>query len=677
MRAFIVRPFGVKNDINFDEVERLLIAPALKEVGAEGGTTIDIVESGNIRMDMFRRLLTADIVVADLSIHNANVFYELGIRHALRDHGTLMLRCDADKFPFDLQTDRYFVYKKEDPGASLAELVEALQRTKDKIEKDVTAKDSPVFASLPNLTEPESWLFNPIPQDFGEEVARATADIRRGDLALLSYEVNGFEWEMRGWRTIGHAQFDLNAFAGAKVTWEAIRKLDPYDLEANIRLGTIYERLGDLMRSTQALERALANKNIKLDQRAETYSLLARNAKTRWRSDWEVVPGEERRGRALRSPYLKDSFENYERAFAEDLNHFYSGLNALAMLSIMIELAESLPEVWGELFETDKEAADALASSKEQAARLAAAVEVSLDATLRRLKRENRRDVWAQISSADLRYITSKRPPRVAAAYRDALAGAPDFARDSVSKQLALYKELGVLGGNYAEVIKVVGEPHGAQQPGAKNERQRVLLFAGHMIDTPGRKPPRFPADKEQLAREKIKEAVVNEMNTGAGVASGYAGAASGGDTLFLEICAELGIPTHLYLAVPPQTYVTTSVAPAQGDWVDRFWKLYNRHSGQKRVRVLSEATDQREFLPAWLREKPDYGIWQRNNLWMLFNALDEGCDPKSADPNITLIALWDGEGGDGPGGTGDLVKKVEGLGARSEIIKTKELFGL
>jgi tetratricopeptide (TPR) repeat protein len=677
MRAFIVRPFGIKNEIDFDKVERVLIAPALKAVGAEGGTTIDIIESGNIRVDMFRRLLTADLVVADLSIHNANVFYELGIRHALRDHGTFMLRCDADKFPFDLQTDRYFVYEKEDPSASLPKLIEALLRTRDEIEKNATAKDSPVFTSLPNLIAPDKTLFNPLPQDFGEEVARAAASGKAGDLALFSYEVRGLEWEMRGWRTIGTAQFDLKALAGAKETWEAVRKLEPNDLEANIRLGTIYERLGDLTRSTQALERALANKNIKREERAETYSLLARNAKTRWRSEWEVVPSEERPATALRSPYLKDSFENYERAFAEDINHFYSGLNALAMLSIMVELAESLPKIWGELFETDKEATDALESHKEKAAKLAAAVEVSLSATTSRLKREGKQDVWAEISAADLRYLTSKRPPRVAAAYRDALAGAPDFARDSVRKQLAIYKDLSVLGGNLAEVVKVVGEPQGNPQPEAKKQRQHVLLFAGHMIDAPDRKDPRFPADKEQVAREKIKEAVVKEMNAGAGVASGYAGAANGGDTLFLEVCAELGIPTHLYLAIPPKTYVTTSVQQAKGDWVDRFWKLYKAHADQKRVRVLSDATDEREFLPAWLREKPDYSIWQRNNLWMLFNALDEGCDPKSDDPNITLIALWDGAGGDGPGGTGDLVKKVEHLGARCEVIKTKELFGL
>jgi tetratricopeptide (TPR) repeat protein len=681
MRAFIVRPFGTKNEIDFDEVERVLIAPALKEVGAEGGTTIDIVESGNIRVDMFRRLLTADLVVADLSIHNANVFYELGIRHALRDHGTFMLRCDADKFPFDLQTDRYFVYKKEDPGASLAALVEALQRTKDEIDKDATAKDSPVFASLPNLSEPDQTLFNPVPQDFGEEVARAAANKQPGDLALFSYEVKDLEWEKRGWSAVGIAQFELDSVVGAKVTWERIIKDEPNDLEANIRLGTIYERLGDLVRSTQALERALKNKAINQNQRAEAYSLLARNFKTRWRNEWESKPLEERAATALRSPHLQESFENYERAFDEYLNHYYSGLNALAMIKVMIALAEAQPRAWAVQFKSDKKAMDALEEHREHADKLVAAVELSLNAIFRRLERENKKDIWAEISKADLSCITMDDPPRVADMYFKALADAGDFNVGSLRKQLAIYRDLGVLNMNLPEVFKIVGEPPPLAAPGsapvASAPRKRVLLFAGHMIDAPDREEPRFPADKEQVAREKIKEVVVKEMNEGAGVASGYAGAASGGDILFLEVCAELGIPTYVYLAVPPQTYVTTSVQPAKGNWVDRFWKLYKAHSDQKRLRILSEATDEREFLPAWLREKPDYSIWQRNNLWMLFNALDEGCDPKSDDPNITLIALWDGAGGDGPGGTGDLVKKVEGLGAQPAIIDTKELFGL
>ena len=444
-------------------------------------------------------------------------------------------------------------------------------------------------------------------------------------------------------------------------------------------LGTIYERLGDLVRSTEALDRALKNKAIKQNERAEAYSLLARNFKTRWRNEWEGKPPEERAATALRSPHLQESFENYERAFDEDLNHYYSGLNALAMIKIMVALAEALPEVWAENFTTDKKAEEALDEHREHAAKLVAAVELSLKAIFRRLEREDKKDVWAEISEADLRCLTTAAPLRVAAAYRKALASAPDFASGSVRKQLAIYRDLGVLGINLAEVFKVVGEPPPLPAPGgqpaAAPQRQRVLLFAGHMIDAPDRAKPRFPADKEPVARARIKEAVLKEMTTGAGVLSGYAGGASGGDILFHEVCAELGIPTRLYLAIPPQKYVTTSVQQARAQWVERFWRLYNEHQAQKQVRVLSDATDEREYLPAWLREKPDYSIWQRNNLWMLFNALDEGCDPKTEDPNVTLIALWDGEGGDGPGGTGDLVKKVEDLGARSEIIKTKELF--
>jgi hypothetical protein len=197
------------------------------------------------------------------------------------------------------------------------------------------------------------------------------------------------------------------------------------------------------------------------------------------------------------------------------------------------------------------------------------------------------------------------------------------------------------------------------------------------MIDQPGREKPRFPADKEQVARERIKEAVIKEMQSDPGVACAYAGAANGGDILFQEICFELGIPTKLYLAIPPQKYVSTSVEKGGKQWVDRFWKIHNEHAARNQVRVLSDSGDDGEYLPAWLTSKPKYSIWQRNNLWMLFNALDEACDPKTGDPNITLIALWDGARADGPGGTGDLVDKVKNLGARSEIINTREVFNL
>jgi tetratricopeptide (TPR) repeat protein len=677
MRAFIIRPFGTQKETDFDEVARVLIAPALGKIGAQGRETLDIVEAGNIRVDMFRRLLTADIVVADLSIHNANVFYELGIRHALRGAGTVMLRCGgAEKYPFDLQTDRYFTYDQKNPAASVGGLVGVLRATAESREKDPKKKDSPVFLSLPKLEEPDESAFMVVPQDFGEDVRLTSANERAGDLALLSYEVGDFEWETEGWRTAGRAQFKLKAHPAAKETWERVRRLKPNDLEANLLLGTIYERLGDLPRSDEALRRALTNEKIKPGGRAEAHSLLGRNAKTRWRAGWKDEPAGARADKALGSPNLRASFEDYERAFAEDLNHFYSGLNALAMMKVMQELAGAHRGIWNDLHESDEVAETELKRLGLRAAKVAAAVELALEATDQRLKRLNEEDVWAEISAADLRFLTTTEPRRIAARYRDALVKAKSFDVDSVRNQLTIYRDLGLFAENVAEAFKVVGEPPAA--PPA--ERQRVLLFAGHMIDAPGREQPRFPADKEEAAREKIREAVLKEVRRGAGVASAYAGGASGGDILFHEVCADLGIRTHLYLAITPQKYVKSSVQKAGQQWVKRFWDIQKEHEKQGRVRVLSEeeeVKDDSEYMPAWLRSKPNYGIWQRNNLWMLFNALDEGCDPKSADPNITLIALWDGEGGDGPGGTGHLVEKVKDLGSQPAVINTKELFGL
>src|SRR4026209_589293 len=153
MRASIIRPFGTKNDINFDDVERKLINPALNRLQITGRTTMEIRRQGNIRLDMFQRLLTADLVLADISIHNANVYYELGVRHALRGKHTFMIRArgagiKTDEVPFDIKTDRYLTYDGVDPSSSVDELVEGLRQTTNS-----EAADSPVFKMLPDLAE--------------------------------------------------------------------------------------------------------------------------------------------------------------------------------------------------------------------------------------------------------------------------------------------------------------------------------------------------------------------------------------------------------------------------------------------------------------------------------------------------------------------------------------------
>lgn len=88
MRAFIIRPFGTKSDINFDEVQKQLIAPALASLDIQGSTTEPFLQSGNIRADMFQQILVADIVIAIYRFTTPTYFtnWESGTRSSPKGH---------------------------------------------------------------------------------------------------------------------------------------------------------------------------------------------------------------------------------------------------------------------------------------------------------------------------------------------------------------------------------------------------------------------------------------------------------------------------------------------------------------------------------------------------------------------------------------------------------------
>ncbi|MFZ1425435.1 MAG: tetratricopeptide repeat-containing protein [Geminicoccaceae bacterium] len=663
MRAFIVRPFGVKPDkqgktIDFDAVERELIGPALRRHGIEGRTTGEIAAAGNIREDMFRLLIAADIVIADISIHNANAFYELGIRHALRPRRTFLISCSADATVFDLATDRYLQYDREQPAACLERLIEGLRQTVDS-----ERTDSPVFLLLPNLAAQPFDRLLPVPIDFREAVDLAARERQVGDLRLLVAEARGFEWESVALRFIGRAQFELEAYPGARVTWEAVRVVDgDGDLEANTRLATIYERLDDLVRSNQAVARALAAAQITAAERAELLALTARNSKRLWLADWRDQPAEARQQAALRSPRLDEAIAAYSDGYAADLNHFYAGLNALVLLTMASELATACPEAWLEHFESDAGAAAELALRQTRCEQLASAVTLSLHSARQRARRDGSKDFWLEISEAELRLLTSSRPAFVANGYRQALAGATDLGAASARQQLELYRQLGVRAANAEASLQAF--PSRTVPPATPiGPAPRAILFVGHMIDAPSRQAPRFPPQCVAAARQAIRDKVAEELAMPGGIAGGIAGGANGGDLLFHEVCAELGIASQLFLALPPEQFVTTSLAQAGPVWVD----LLHLACDRLPPRVLSTS----EGLPRWLRGKPGYDIWKRNSMWMLHNALALGRD------RLTLIALWDGQPGDGPGGTADLVAEANKAGAKVVILNTRELFGL
>lgn len=655
IRAFIVRPFyeketrgGVK--INFDAVERDLIAPALAKLGIEGGTTGEVVRAGNIREDMFQLLLTADLVVADVSIDNANVFYELGIRQALRDKWTVLLRCKGDNYPFDLSTDRYLEYDHQNPAAKLDDLVRTLNAT-----VNGKAVDSPVFKLLPRLKVQEHRNFLVVPDDFDEAVNRAMENKNSGELELLADEARGFQWESEGERMVGRAQFKLKSWEGARRSWEAIRKVDPDDLEANQKLATIYQRLQMLSESDLAVERALKREGLTWYDRAEIRSLRASNEKTRWREEWEKAPPEQQRAQALRSGYLDQALLEYGAAFEEDLNHYYAGINALAMGVIKAKLIEAAPDVWAERFDTEEEEKRELEALQKRIDRLTSAVEVSLQAA-----RKRKPEVWIETSEAARVFLTSTRPARVAAAYRQALVGAEPFVADTERRQLQLYLRLGILEENVKSALEVLPAAGQTQQ----FKKQRLLLFAGHMLDKPGRVPQRFPPEKEEVARQAIREAVMKELNAEGAISHGIAGGSHGGDLIFHEVCAELGLKTELWLALPPEKYIPVGVQNYVGPGSDRLVDRFRHLQRQLTCKVMAEEME----LPRWLRTREDYDFWQRHTLWMVYNALRVGAE------NLTLIALWDG---DYENGTGDFVRRVQERGGKVVPIPTKQIFQL
>jgi hypothetical protein len=662
--VFIIRPFGTKSGIDFDRVEKELIRPAMGKATLTGGTTGEFIQQGNIRTDMFEQLLIADLVIADISIHNANVFYELGIRHAFRDKRTFLIKSKEDQTkeidtkeqeaPFDLKTDRYLSYDGGDPASSVEALANALNATLDS-----QRADSPVYQLLPALEPSDPDKFLVVPLDFREEVERAEANKNCADLQLLAAELDGFAWRVAGLRLVGHAQFRLKDWPGAKATWQAVRDYDDMDVEANTLLATIFQRLGDLVSSDHAVERALQNKEISGRDRAEVRALMARNAKVQWEQSWATaLDVESAQKSALGSPYLEKSFELYREGFIEDRNHFYSGLNALAMVTMLTELAQVQSTIWEDSFDSKQDAAQKLQKLKELRSDLAAGVRLAIESKQIALQRTNRSDFWVEISIADLICLTSSRPNRAGQAYRKALADASEQARDAVRRQLLLYQRLGILKENIQaglDNIAPVTQPTQTQQAST-----HVLLFTGHRVDAPDRKTPRFPAAKEKHARAVIFEAVRNEKAKAKGPVFGIAGGACGGDLLFHEICEALEIPSQMYLVLPKNEYIKASVADGGPDWVERFNRLYDK----LKPKILSDS----DRLPRWLRAKKDYNIWQRSNLWMLHNALCISQD------HLTLIALWNGATGDGAGGTEDMVNRAKDRGATFIHLDAKKL---
>jgi len=651
--AFVIRPFNVKKDsagseVNFDRVYDALILPALKECGFPGGDMGEIVTPGNIREDMFAKIVEAELVICDVSIHNANVFYELGIRHALRKKRTIMIKGGptADSTPFDLLTDRYVKYDLGKPQASLGELVRVIGAAQS---SDTT--DSPVLNLLEDLPEADPRTIQAVPTAFLEELGRARAAQSKGWLRLLADEVEGLRFERPARQLLGEPLWKAGDLEEARKILDRIRALDPEDVPANLALANVYERLSRkearndrkaelLKMSDQAIERVLANEAAELDSRVEALALRGRNQKTGWRAEFADVKEQSELRAAAMNQALRESYGAYRDAFAVNLNHFWSGLAALQMGTIFLDLSGDSTIEWKNSFTTDQEAAACRQEIEADVARLHVLVSASADAALQRHGESDNNRLWAAITKSDLLFLSDDNVKRVAASYKAVLPKDDVFAWNAAVGQLQLFAALGVRGELASKIVLQLQQ----QQPEDTYDKPlHVVMFAGHRVDRPGRPQPRLPAALLPRAQEQIELRLKPLTETDKVV--GLASAAPGADILFHETCGKLGIESTICLPMPQDDYVARVFDDLQ--WRERFLRLLDGRKERKSPRVCQ--LSDRPGLPLWLHGAVT-NEWERANRWLLEMGATYGAQ------KITLLALWDGRPGDAPGGTAHMV---------------------
>ena len=181
----------------------------------------------------------------------------------------------------------------------------------------------------------------------------------------------------------------------------------------------------------------------------------------------------------------------------------------------------------------------------------------------------------------------------------------------------------------------------------------QVVLFCGHMIDAPGRRAERFPARLES----SVAHAMARELDAlGVGARDiGLCSAACGSDLLFASAALDRQMTLRVYLPFDEHRFIEQSVAPGGEHWI----ALYRRVTETTGIIFADDVTGP-------LSEGID--PFTRNNWLMLSQA-------EAIRANVfRLLCVWDGQRGDGPGGTYDLVKAVEARHGEVRRIDTNAL---
>ncbi|HEY4404221.1 MAG TPA: TRAFs-binding domain-containing protein [Xanthobacteraceae bacterium] len=336
--CFVLMPFGRKTDAagrvtNFDSVYQKLIAPAVEAAGLEPIRADEEKIGGTIHKPMYERLMLCRYAVADITGANPNVFYELGIRHALRPSSTVVLFVEGTVIPFDIALVRGIAYRTDgagepvDPQVPMKAITEHLRAAREN-----PLFDSPLFQLLDDL--PHTQIDHSKTDSFREQVdyskkykARLAAAVREGPEAVRKIATE----PALGNLNEVEAGVVVDVFLSLRDVKAHAAMIDLYGrMPAPLqRAKMMREQLGFALNREERFaeaEEVLKQVIAEFGPSSETNGLLGRIYKDRW----EIARD---KGLPEARGLLRRAIDTYLEGFQADWRDAYPGVNALTLMA--------------------------------------------------------------------------------------------------------------------------------------------------------------------------------------------------------------------------------------------------------------------------------------------------------------------------------------------------------
>lgn len=368
--CFVIMPFGTKPDpaggsnIDFDSIYKRALEPAITDAGLDPVRADEERTGGIIHKPMFERLLLCDYAIADLTTANANVFYELGVRHTARPRTTLTIFAKHQPIPFDVNFLRSLPYNLGENNAfgdeearTLREQVTGRLLDLRKLNVDQASADSPVFTLLSDwkpgdIARLKTDVFRDRVQA-NEKLKQRLANIREMNKTETtrpnaSAALMAFRDELPDLDAVDAATVvDLMLSYRALEDWDGMITLYeemPETLKRQVlvreQLGFAYNRRAGEKKNPADRAEALRILTEVADQfgpSSETLGLIGRIHKDKWKDAVEADDTVAAVG------HLDRAIDAYRRGYLADQRDAYPGINLLTLLDIRGD-EESLKE---------------------------------------------------------------------------------------------------------------------------------------------------------------------------------------------------------------------------------------------------------------------------------------------------------------------------------------------